>query len=262
MIRVAVVVISLVVSTQAWSADQIIIAQVDGDAEVLHTPSQQVHQKGPQVFYEGKYYLYQKAKAGSAINDNHVIRTGPDAKVRLLFNNGDQFMVSSGTSYAFAGSQISIKYGGVRAIVSKKGPRNQLSVRAKKATLSVRGTDFVTAVRGSPETVSVAVIRGSVEAALAGGAKKLLAAGSFAEIKKKINQKKLTQIRLRTISDESHFNSSSEAPPALEQKARRSILSDVKETQPDAYVALESSGAVSTELDSQYLFLMMQMAPE
>lgn len=152
-----------------------------GDVHFLTSPKEKPHKGSGQVLFAKKYYKLKKAKIGRKIKVGEAVKVGPNGRAKLTFSNGDQFIVSPGTTYELgfddgstakkkAGSVLRIFYGKMRGIVSKKGPRNRLKIKTRGAVAGVRGTDFF--ISADPKKVQFTVLRGRVAIEKAEGIKK------------------------------------------------------------------------------------------
>jgi hypothetical protein len=169
------VLFSLLMITNIAQADPHagVVVRLKGGAEIFHSPSKNVNEKSKDsyVLFEGTYYKTKKAKLGTKVFPGEVVRTENKSKLRLVYRNGDQITVGSGTSYQIQEgvkkgkkktSSIRLMYGAMRAVISKDGPRTGMKVNTKTAAMGVRGTDFFVAQRGSKKNTRVSVIRGEV----------------------------------------------------------------------------------------------------
>lgn len=141
-----------------------------GDLKVLKKPQSEVDSKLPQAIYEGQNYVWFAPKVGTKVAPLEVIQTGPNGQAKLVYPNGDHFIVGPGTSISLpagkeggtkGSSKLEMFYGKVRAMVSKNGPLNNLEIRTQSATAGVRGTDFYISESG-PGGCKLTVIRGRV----------------------------------------------------------------------------------------------------
>jgi hypothetical protein len=150
------------------------ITQIQGKAEIFTNPSKKPHENkstenGTMVLFEGDYYLIQQAKLGDKIQNHSVLRTLPNARVNVVYDNGDQFNLGSGTAYriswneqSHSDAKMKLMYGRVRGVISKEGPRKKFSIQTRSATMGVRGTDFFIADEGVDGEIELSVLRGSV----------------------------------------------------------------------------------------------------
>ncbi len=144
------------------------LTQSEGKVHLFQNPSKKFSDKAQQVLFEGTYYTIKEAKVGDTVIPGNILRTAPDAKAKVIFENGDQFSVGPGTHYKVevpANSKltpkVALSFGKIRAQISKRGPRNKLKITTKSATMGVRGTDFYikdSLVKGT----EVSVLRGKV----------------------------------------------------------------------------------------------------
>ncbi len=163
----SVVMVSTVLAQQAGT-----ITRINGSVEIFTDPSSSL--RPGKVKFEGKYFKLKKAKIGDEIQKGNIIRTAPNSKAKVVFDNGDQINVGPGSSYQVdwnqnsqnaevAQPQINLKYGKIRSVISKKGPRKKLRIRTRSATMGVRGTDFYVSDVVSEGGTRVSVIRGKVK---------------------------------------------------------------------------------------------------
>ena len=138
------------------------------DVKIFSHPGKSVQGPPPHALFEGEYYSVQDAKPGDKLDNGNIIRTAPGSAAKVVYDNGDQFQVGSGTAYrvslpkAKGAPQINLLYGKLRAVVEKGGPRTGMKIKTRSATMGVRGTDFFIADGGSKGT-EIAVLRGEVE---------------------------------------------------------------------------------------------------
>jgi len=150
------------------------ITQIQGQVQIFVNPSKKpIKDKstddGTMAFFEGEYYLIQKAKLGDQIQKDTIIRTLPNAQVNVVYDNGDQFHLGPGTAYRVTWNdkteleaRIKLMYGRLRGVISKDGPRQKVEIRTRSVTMGVRGTDFFIADTGTAGETEISVIRGSV----------------------------------------------------------------------------------------------------
>jgi len=165
--------------SSASASDQVgTVTQTQGDVKIFSHPSKtppssatQNGKKSVHVLFEGEFYLVNDAKIGDKVENGNIVKTPPGAKARVIFENGDQINVGSGTAYrihwtqdsAQAETQVSLMYGKLRGVIEKGGPRSHLQVRTRTAVMGVRGTDFFIAEGAGDGATEVSIIRGSVE---------------------------------------------------------------------------------------------------
>ena len=181
------------------------ITHAKGNFEVLIPVSDNEKADGTVRFNE-KTYKVIKGKLGLVLKNEYIINT-VDAKVRIIFANGDQFMVGPGTSYQLKwsegkkeqGNVLNIMYGKVRGVISQEGPRTGLKINTRGAVAGVRGTDFAVHAVGSQTDFSV--LRGKVELAAASSPTQAVAisAGQTAVLKVADNK---TQDPLKALEEQ------------------------------------------------------------
>ena len=165
-------VIAFMLSLSAAASQQAgTLTQVDGTVKIFTNPGKTVQGPPPHALFEGEYYSVKDASMGDRVEKGNIVRTAPGSKARVVFENGDQINVGSGTAYrvfwdkdsANAKTQINLMYGKMRGVIEKGGPRTRLTVKTKSATMGVRGTDFFIADNGTDGGTEVSILRGSVE---------------------------------------------------------------------------------------------------
>lgn len=146
------------------SVDQGTLTRLTGQVEILA----QAQQDGATpVLYLDKTFYLRAAELGDSVNRGDVIRTGDRSIARIVFDNGDQFMMGPGSEYVLEMNQengssvINMMRGRVKATVSPEGPRNNLEVESRNVSMGVRGTEFY--LDDSYLATEVSVIRGEVE---------------------------------------------------------------------------------------------------
>lgn len=146
------------------------ISKMRGSVEVLSGGTKSVTGQGPHVKYNGLYYTLSKPGVGDKVNQGQIVRTGKASLARIIFDNGDQFMIGPGSEYSLNipskksddSSLINLTRGKLRAIISKEGPRNKMKVETRNVSMGVRGTDFYVDAKGYNRS-DVSVIRGEVK---------------------------------------------------------------------------------------------------
>lgn len=189
---------TLILSLNSFANKNVgIIVKKKGDVELLTSPSKKFIQNKGIVLYEGLYYTQKKVRPGSKLRNGDILKTGKEAKARVVYKNGDQFNIGEGTALKISWKKTQLKAkskptinlinGAIRGIISKKGPRSGLKIRSRSAVMGVRGTDFHFAQRGTSGQTSVSVLRGKVEVAKKEAPKKpvQLAQGFSAQLNQK-----------------------------------------------------------------------------
>jgi len=254
-----------------WAGDQVgTLTQSEGNVRLFHHPSKtlQKEQGAPHALFEGEYYLVTNAKPGDKVEKGNIVVTAPEAKARVVFDNGDQYNVGPATAYrvkwnqdtAKATSEIDLKYGKLRGIIEKGGPRSHLQIKTRTAVMGVRGTDFFIASGGKQESTEVSIMRGKVEVTPRGDkeAKPIeINPGFSANIAKSpasedkthplpvspsVELRKTTQEELVGIQKTSTFTPPTTPPPpqiaVLEKKATVTTLKDIQAANPAMVASL------------------------
>lgn len=267
------------------------LTHIDGKVEIFSHPSKTLNgAKGPKprAFFENEYFSVREAKVGDRVDKGNILRTMPEAKAKVIYDNGDHMSVGPGSAYRifWKGNQspeMSVMYGRIRGIVSKKGPRNRLRIRTKSATMGVRGTDFHISDRGARGGTKVSVLRGSVALHHQGKTSKPLTIqkGYSAEVApsvvlkskkdegpKTVTLRKTTKKELLSVHRDSKIVSQPPASGAdlvkkFEQKATDIILADIKEDDPKHFEKLKANPSLSHDmLNTLTLKKLFVKAPE
>lgn len=183
---IAIGIVSGFVASTALASDQIgTLTQLEGTVKIFNHPSKVLQTSGDspstdgsaRALFQGEYYHVRDAKIGDRVEHGNIVRTAPGSKVRVVFDNGDQYNVGPGTAYRVfwdkdetdTQTKIDLMYGKLRGVVTKGGPRSHLLIRTKSATMGVRGTDFFIASGTITENgvtkneTEVSIVRGQVE---------------------------------------------------------------------------------------------------
>ncbi|MEK6704418.1 MAG: FecR family protein [Bdellovibrionota bacterium] len=150
------------------------ITQAQGAVTLLFNPSPTLpnHKEGTsRALFEKEYYHVRPVQPADRVERGNVISTAPNAKARVVFDNGDQFNIGPGTSYritwdndtANAKTHLKLMYGKLRGVIAKGGPRSRIQIKTRSATMGVRGTDFFIADDGVSGETEISILRGSVE---------------------------------------------------------------------------------------------------
>jgi hypothetical protein len=199
--------VALSVLSQAAAENQLAgtLTHVQGEVQIFSHPSKVSEGPGPHALFEGETYSVRPATIGDKVDEGNIVRTAPGATAKVIFENGDQMQVGSGTAYrirwqgAEGGTSVRLLYGKMRNVISKFGPRNRMEVRAADVTMGVRGTDFFVQTGGDAGTTSVVTLRGAVEVKTSEGVKSTVGAGSAALAAKDVSVRALTKEDLRSI---------------------------------------------------------------
>lgn len=258
------------------------ITKVEGDVEVFSHPGKTPTGPSPHALYEGIYYSVRKANPGDQVENGNLVRTSTDGKALVIYNNGDQITVGTGTAYKVEWLEknesknfISLMYGKLRLMARKTGLLNKATIRTTTATLGIRGTDFFISHKAEKGS-DLIVFRGKVDVKAANQTVAVSPGQSarvppMAEKATKIAVRQTTKqdfevIQRATSIDESKLKTT---PPKLAQKvqglqskAQSSTLQDIKETDPKLYSSLsDEQKASSASLNQVALVALADKAP-
>jgi len=288
MIKLLIIVSVVTMPTMAFSSNQVgTITQIENEAKIFSHPGKNVQGPPPHALYEGEYYSVKDAKVGDRLENGNIVRTAPGGKARIVYDNGDQFNLGSGTAYRVfwdknsTKPKINLMYGKLRGIVEKGGPRGRLTIRTRTATMGVRGTDFFIAEGGPGGGTEVSILRGAVEVKpeLPKAKSVEVKAGYSAEIlpskKPEIEKQKerqnleqaiapVVELRRTTKEDLTAIKRSSEVKieikreialtdevskkvEQLETKAVETTLKDIKKSDPKLFAQIQDKPIKTTE---------------
>tara|TARA_Y100000780_G_scaffold232594_1_gene268366 strand:- start:37884 stop:38828 length:945 start_codon:yes stop_codon:yes gene_type:complete len=248
-----------------------IIVKMEGKAQLLTEPSDKAPSGGKSALFEGVYYKVLNARLGSKVKNGNILRTNKDSKAKIVFKNGDQFMVGQASAFKIDWSRNSVKkkpettvelmYGALRGVVDKEGPRKNSKFKTRDAVMGIRGTDFHLLQKGTSGNSVLSVLRGNVEVQ----AKKTnrnvrVSKGFSAEVSKTGNSPKVSLIKT-TKADliKVHKDSEIKKPRAvsdakvkmeieqLEKKATENVLRDINRYEPQLYKALKKNNVEDAE---------------
>jgi hypothetical protein len=237
------------------------IVKLENKSEIF-MPGPGQEGKHKTVKYMDKVYHVVPAEKGMKLDDGVIVTTAPDAKVKVIYNNGDHFFVSPNTQYKIEiqrkaldeggrdGTVVTVMRGAVRGLVEKDGPRSGMKVVTKNAVMGIRGTDFqVKLLQGGITQVSV--LRGQVEVKTDNADKPVAVETGQTLLKKEeeIKVAVLTQQELKEVAKESTIKASTAQASEeviseiaeLEKKASAVTLKDLKEYQPKIYEEIIAS---------------------
>jgi len=282
----ALVFCTIVVAQLAYGqTQQATFIALKGDVKLLKKPTAE-DKNAPQAVYEGETYVWYPAKIGRRVSPNEVVQTGPNGKAKLVFTNGDHFVVGPGTSFTVPTvanaktkepSKLNMFYGKIRAMVSKGGPRSNMQIKTISATAGVRGTDFFISESGN-SGCKITVMRGKVQvkpdAQVAASAKAIqpvtVATGYTAHLMGKVNPqtKKLDQVNvdIKEATREHLLDVQSSSTLKVDEKevqelpkeqqkevetlqtnTLKAILNDIKEADPKMYDKLKKESVEDVE---------------
>lgn len=148
-----------------------VLTKLYGDVQILYNPSKNKKGDGPHAFYDNLYYTFKKAVIGDKVSVGSIIKTGDSSRAKIVYNNGDQFIISSRSFYRVRLDAQNKKvqpigevvFGALRAIISHNGPRSNMQFRTRSLSMGVRGTDFCILSSTATGASGVIVLRGKVE---------------------------------------------------------------------------------------------------
>ncbi len=268
------------------SASQVAtITRLDGKVQVFTNPSKTLQDKKSTVKFEDAYYQLVDAKIGDKLEKGNILRTFPDSKALVIYDNGDQINVGSGSSYkiewdgageAGKSPKLELKYGSIRAVISKQGPRNGLRLKTRSATMGVRGTDFSVSDNVADGATKLSVIRGEVLIKRIGEAKETpVKNGKTAEVKAEVQVRPTTKeetvvIHQNSVIPKQALREEVLATPqavaqveVLEKKAVETTLRDIKEHDPKLYASISEQKLNSVQaVESQVMKQAFIAAPK
>ncbi|GIL17571.1 MAG: hypothetical protein BroJett040_13220 [Oligoflexia bacterium] len=250
---------------------QAMITSMQGQVEVL-TQTNDSGNDQSKVIFEGKKYLYAKAKIGQMVTSGQVIRTSTDGKAKAIYKSGDVIVLGPSTAVSIPAevqknskteTEMQMMYGKVRAIIDKNGPLTNIKVSTPSAVAGVRGTDLVVGYNPAIQQTDVHVLRGKVEVVKVVPEKALPAkslsvlTGQKAEVSKTIaDVKTSTKVDLANIQQETTVITEqkesvtlevTQQVAELEKAAAEKIIEDINRTNPKVAAALKTQALASTD---------------
>ncbi|MBI4925493.1 MAG: FecR domain-containing protein [Bdellovibrio sp.] len=150
------------------------LTQIEGKVTLFTNPEKSlgkvIQNTLPHALFENEYYAVKEAQISDVVEEGNIIRTAVGAKAKIVFDNGDQYMIGSGTAYrvhwnvnpANPDTQLKLMHGKLRGVINKNGPRGKLTIRTRAATMGVRGTDFYIGDSDEGVGTQVTILRGEV----------------------------------------------------------------------------------------------------
>lgn len=280
--------VAVLISLSAFADEHVgTLTQLEGLVQIFSHPSKTMPKEKPKdgtlALFEGEYYVVGKAKTGDSVENGNIVRTAPGAKARVVFENGDQYQIGSGTAYrvswdaktaerAKLQAKIDLMYGKFRGVVSKEGPRKKMLLRTPTAVMGVRGTDFFVEENSRTGESEFTIIRGVVEVAplvkdakapaptpvevKAGFSAVVAEAPAKTETPKPVELRPTARDELRAIQKASELKAVE--PPSkevaakvegLEKKALESTLKEIREYSPELHAKLTANPGAAASID-------------
>lgn len=248
-------------SLSAWAIDHAArIVKMENESQIYIPLVGKTLPKEKVVRYLEKDFKVVPAKRGMKLQNGYVITTGPKAKLKIIFANGDHFFVSPNTQYQIQWehkadqrdpSTLSLLRGAVRGLIEKDGPRSGMKVITKNTVMGVRGTDFHVSQFRSGLT-QVSVLRGEIE--VKNDTKKDLvqiAAGQTFMVNKQNSElSKLSQPELKVIAEDSTIKTQPLADKELnelESKATSVTMKDIQIYDPELFKQIKNNKVLSSD---------------
>lgn len=254
------------------------IVKIEGQSKV-YIPEQKIKQLDQEhIRFQNQLYRVTDAIRGMKLENGYVVNTGAEAKLKVIFNNGDHFYVAPNTQYVVEWSRPTLKdkettvmnviRGAVRSVVEKDGPRSGIEVKTRSATFGVRGTEFWVNVKNS-HTTEVSVLRGLIEFREDSGESVKVEKGQKALVrnddirKESITKQDLTQIAQETLPAK-EIKVEDEDLKVLESKALEVTVNDIKLYEPELYKKISETKDLreSEELTQLTINNLKESAPE
>jgi len=239
------------------------------------------------VIYDGKKYVSRRVQSGVKVHPSDILRTGNDGKVKIIYSNGDVFILGSATAFiipktitkgATVETSSELLYGKLRGMIEKKGPLSGVKIKTQSVTSGVRGTDLYMIYNPTSQVTQVHVLRGEVEVqptAMSGstaqpavfvktGQKAVLETSAVTDQKTtplpemKVllsSQSDLKQMQVNTTTPAPDPNTLKPEVKAeiqnLQKVSQDMVMADIQTTTPEVYKSLQSKKSASIEEISQ-----------
>ncbi len=229
------------------------------------------------VIYDGKKYVSRRVQPGVKVHPGDILRSGNDGKVKIIYDNGDVFILGNATAFIIpksidkgATKEVSseLLYGKMRGMIDKKGPLSGIRIRTQSITSGVRGTDLYMINNPLSENTQVHVLRGEVEVTAIS-----MAAKQSEPVFVKTGQKAIAEsaqpevkVLISTQADLKQMQASTTTPPPdmktatpelktkieeLQKVSQEMVMSDIQTTTPEVYKALQAKKPANLEEISQ-----------
>lgn len=266
----------LIISFSTWSKNHVArIVKMENDSTIYVPLTGEATAQDKLVKYLDQVFKIVPAKKGMKLDNGYVVNTGSEAKLKIIFNNGDHFFVSPNTQYQLNWSRevakaddpgaMNLIRGAVRGLIEKEGPRSGLKITTKSTVLGVRGTDFQVTQRNSGLT-QVSVLRGTIEIKDKKDNVRIEAGQTFLKKDENTELTKLTKTELKSMAKVIKFDQpepENKELQELENKAVTVTMKDIQIYQPELAKQVTSADKVNSEtLASTTLKVLEKTAPE
>lgn len=224
------------------------------------------------VIFDGNKYTSRRVQLGAKIQPGDILRSGNDGKMKIIYDNGDVFILGPATAFTIpkkiqkdAAPEVSseVLYGKVRGMIDKKGPLSGIKIMTKTAVAGVRGTDLYISYNPLTMKSQVHVLRGEVavqklneklemtdpnETLVKTGQKAILETKDVTKKDPAIQILSSTQQDLKTIRESTTMSAphlqalKKEERTQIEQLLKTSqekIIEDIRVTTPEVYKSLQ-----------------------
>jgi hypothetical protein len=255
------------------------IVKLEGSSKIYIPQAKITLKSEKHIRFRDQLYRVVEAQRGMKLENGYVVNTSPNAKLKVIFNNGDHFYVAPNTQYVIEWVRPTLKEkektvmnvirGAVRSVVEKDGPRSGMEVKTRSTTFGVRGTEFWVNVLNSHST-EVSVLRGVIEFKEKDKESVVIEKGEKAFVsldqirKESITKQDLTQIAQESLPTQVE-KVEEESLKALEKKALQVTVNDIKLYEPELYKSIsDKHGDLqgSEELTKLTLDSLKEKAPE
>jgi hypothetical protein len=268
----------LIISVNTWAFDHVArIVKIENESQV-YIPLTGKEQTGDKlVKYLDKTFRIETATKGMKLENGFVVTTGPQGKLKIVYNNGDHFFVSPNTQYIVEWKKQHLKVedpstmnllrGAVRGLVEKGGPRSGMRIVTKNTVMGIRGTDFHISELHSGVT-QVSVLRGEIEVtdATKKDPVKIEAGQSLIKKAENIHLSRISKADLKSINSDTLIKMTAATEPELkelEKKATEVTLNDIKIYEPQLYEKVKGEQNLDSEkLAVTTVEILSKTAPE
>jgi hypothetical protein len=278
------IIFGITVQASAVEIKEAMIVSFSGLVEIFSALNVDPNATGKSfVIYDGKKYASRRVQSGVKVHPGDILRSGNDGKMKIIYDNGDVFILGSATAFIIpsvlkkgAAAEVSseLLYGKLRGMIDHKGPLSGIRVKTQSITSGVRGTDFYIVNNPVSMKTEVHVLRGDVEVSPTnekGGTQspvhvKTGQKAQFEEAPQNTNtnqtkapeikvllssQSDLKQIQASTTTPAPNFSEMKPEEKAkieeLQKVSQEMVKADIQAVTPDVYKALQAQKVSSIE---------------
>ncbi len=281
------------ISVQASTPDikEAMVVSFSGTVEIFTAVETETNLTGKSlVLFDGHKFISRRVQSGAKIHPGDIVRSGNDGKMKLVYSNGDVFILGPATAFVIPAkidkgsnaSEVSseVLYGKVRAVIDKKGPLSGFKIKTQSVVSGVRGTDLYVINDPLSKRTLVHVLRGEVEVqSVASLDKNSLGKGTSVFVKtgqkgvydvKDSSSTEALQIRIQSSTQQELKqiqNTTTTPPPQIKdfsaedkvkldellKNSQEKVMEDIKQTTPEVFKSMQGKKVENLEAITQVM---------